>query len=129
MGEMAAGPALDVAVAERVLGMVACDRWESINLGSAGGPAWISRCEHELRRCYPNGAPHRYSQDWAAMGELVESLTAQGKAVEIALEPHQPPEWRWQAVVDGYYALAATWPHAVCLAALAALQTGAGGEG
>jgi len=32
-----AGPALEAAVAEAVLGLVPCDKWEDFNLGSAGG--------------------------------------------------------------------------------------------
>lgn len=41
---------MDRAVAE-ALGLIACDDWEPINFGSAGGPALIKKCSHD--ECYP----------------------------------------------------------------------------
>jgi hypothetical protein len=73
---------LDVLVAERVMGLVPCDGWRRINLGSAGGPAMMQvrdvpfynpedlpACTHAYGECfpidtgYPGSGPAKYSTD------------------------------------------------------------------
>jgi len=78
------GGALDKLVAERVLGMVPCQGWAPVYLGSAGGPAMMKGCAHPTDACYPaattgGGSGHRagpapYSSSLSPAWRVVEAF-------------------------------------------------------
>jgi hypothetical protein len=131
MGEPEAGPALDAAIAERVMGLQPCDAWERINLGR-GGFALQKRCQHS--NCYPRpklglvGGPPWYSTDIATAMAVFEAMVervgyghisanmadARGAGF-IVLVGFNCEDGNGQVTADGLL------PLAICRAALAAL--------
>ena len=136
---MEPGPDLDRLVAEKVLGLVPCDGWEPVNLGSAGGPALMKTCQHTPDSCHStkdhyqvSGLP-RFSTELAPAWRVWEYLrhsdrwcclvidSDYGYVYRIKLTPasnqgdtaykHEPA-----VVVDGIE----EFPLAVCAAALKA---------
>lgn len=43
---------LDKLVADKVFGMIECDKWEAVSFGSAGGWVLQKCCDHEDGKCY-----------------------------------------------------------------------------
>lgn len=89
---LTAGPELDRAVAEQVMGQVPCDAWEPINFGSAGGPAVLKRCAHPEGTCwstlvYGGGGVPRYSTEIRESWRIVEHYRALGWLVRVQEHP------------------------------------------
>lgn len=140
--ELTAGSELDVLVAEKVMGLIACDQWQPMNLGSGGGPVMMGHSEkdspHPGVNCYPavpgskhpyNG-PQRYSMEIRAAWAVVEKLRPH---YDFRLEVDTDKYWAMFARVlkrteDGAVAgprceaEAETAPLAICLAALMAIS-------
>lgn len=117
---------IDALVAEKVMGLIPCDKWTPINLGSAGGPALLKNCQHD--NCYPatrlndwvGGCPE-YSTDIAAAWQVVERFTQKWKYV-FKLQNHYSFNFdTYEATLNGYGGSANTAPMAICLAALKAV--------
>lgn len=114
---MKSGRDLDALMAEKVMG------WTDVNLNGSGIPPHFKHLtSHEL---YPN-----YSTDIAAAWEVVEKLTS---SEGIKLEIHPSNCFKEYEVgitfedKDGdamgpFYFLEKTAPHAICLAALKAVD-------
>lgn len=128
MESLKAGRELDLFVAQQVMGLIPCNKWTSLNLGSAGGPAFQKNCAHE--NCYPaaeqgsalgrvGGCP-QYSTKIALAWQVVEHLRQKG--FEFALDSRGGnPYWAEFAKEDykiGGQATADTPALAICLAAL-----------
>jgi hypothetical protein len=99
-----AGRELDALIAERVMGIVPCDKWRKTNLGSAGGPALMKDdgdCPHERDKCYSVittasiygviGGPRKYSTDIKAAWKVVERLRTDGWLVRVQEMPNEEP--------------------------------------
>jgi hypothetical protein len=88
--ELKAGRELDALVAERVMGLIPCAQWRSVNFGSGGGPTMMSHSEkdspHPGQQCYPAvpgldhpyNKPASYSTDIAAAWQVVERMRELG---------------------------------------------------
>jgi hypothetical protein len=91
----------DAEIAERFFGLVPCDGWQSMNLGSADGPAMMKACKHANDQCYPrktnfgdgSGCP-KYSTDPSASKQLREKLAADHWTVQT-LERNSANEFRF----------------------------------
>lgn len=115
--EDGAGPGLDRLVAD-ALGRTPCDGWEAVTLGGHGGPALQAvTCFHEEGACWPvrehmglGGLP-KYSTDRTLL-----SLADLPADSTLRFDGH-----RWHVRVPGCVEVsAATEPHALCLAVVAA---------
>lgn len=129
MIDLKAGPEFDALVAERVMGIVPCDDWEPINLGSGGGPAVMKRCAHENGACYSTvvyggGGCPRYSTEIRYAWEVVEWMRKRGLGVKINICGHDCGGKEFSAAIedesDGreWRAAADSMPLAICRAAL-----------
>lgn len=118
--QMQPGPELDAAVAERVMGWTLC-KW--------GDPCQYGNWETS------QGMPRHlllFSTDWAAAGQVVERLIAEGWDFKLAYyrggggawlasffrDLTNPKHKRFKSVTKR----AKIAPHAICLAALAAME-------
>lgn len=140
---MEAGRELDELIAQKVMGMVPCDQWETFNFGSAGGPALAKRCDHPSDTCYPTtvlssvagpvGGCPAFSRDVEAAWRVWGRLRSSGRwccldiksdfdfVYRIELTPYGPGtagEHVPSVVVDGVEEA----PLAICLAALKAVE-------
>ncbi len=89
------GTELDKAVA-KAMGLVPCDKWRDINLGSAGGfckTLYADSCEHESGKCYPIDVCPKYSTEWSAGGPLIEKY-----GIEISIGNSETKIWRARIV-------------------------------
>ena len=143
---MVAGRELDEAVATTVMGLVPCDEWTLLHHGGFAGPAYglmAGSCpKHgghpdEPTRCTPAETfPPAYSTDIAAAWEVVEKLRADGYTVAVTTSGHEAfahvmvyrtkpygddDELRVMDKESCEGANADTAPHAIALAALAAV--------
>lgn len=116
------GRELDAEIAVKVMGLVPCDawRWQYI----PGAVAQLSV-----------GGPPCYSTDIAAAWLVVEKLKKYGRVLQLTQITARDRPWWWEAE---FYCVAAegeepkedslgsapTAPHAICLAALAAIGEG-----
>ncbi|MFN0123743.1 MAG: BC1872 family protein [Blastocatellia bacterium] len=116
---------LDTLVAERVLDLVPCDGWESINLGSAGGPAMVKNCG-QTHRCYPRGRPMAASSMIAPAWHVVSHLGDKGWEITIRCFPGADVLYEARIdrhggeVGDTFAARSGVAPMAICEAALRA---------
>lgn len=79
---------IDKLVAEKLFGLVACDKWERVNFGSIGGPALMKQCDHPDGACYsiyevsyfgtPFGGCPRYTSDYNETWKVYEWLEERG---------------------------------------------------
>ena len=128
METLKAGRELDLLMAEKVLGLIACDKWTLINLGSAEGPAFKKNCEHE--NCYPASEQDSALGQMGGCPQLSTSIEAAWKVVEhmrrkgfeFALDSKGgDPYWAEFATMDysvGRQATGDCPALAICLAAL-----------
>ena len=103
--QMEAGTGLDAAVAERVMGRQAEIR---------GGYAW------RVTECGLHPMPE-YSADWAAAGQVAERMAEKGYEVEIGIDS-RGRYGSFYKEDDWFIEQADTVPHAISLAALAAME-------
>lgn len=116
---------LDALVAEKVLGMIPCDDWEGINLGSEGGQAMIKNC-HQHSNCYPKNQPMAFSTLITAAWQVVEYLAE--KEWEVTVKRLVGSDSIYEAMVDKrtgnpedrFITNAGSAPLAICVAALRA---------
>ena|SRR5687767_4826556 len=119
------GRELEKEVAERVMGQVACDKWQHINFGSGGGPAMINEgCDHD-GQCFPaETGPSHYSESIEAAMQVVEHFQKRGYMVSV----NASSEGGWWCCTyppDGPFIESpheATAALAICRAALAAIK-------
>ena len=78
MTETQAGAELDMLVAEQVLGLVSCDRWQVGALSPLGEPSWRKACDHPYGTCYPHGRPMPYSRDLPSLMWVLVEMEKQG---------------------------------------------------
>lgn len=129
---MKAGRELDRLVAEKVMNLIACDKWERHYGGwgmaiSGAGDVWVSGCKHPSGSCYPVDAPAPYSTDITAAWQLIEkhphyvSLThSNDHGYTGRWNDHMTWRCRFYAP-EKFEAEADTAPLAICLAALKAI--------
>ena len=131
--KMEAGRELDALVAEKVMGLEPCDKWELFRHGGLSGPEWIHDVCQEDHTCYPKENPSAYSTDIAAAWKVVERL-CELPSVGIIIKAY--PKWNekhernflYEYVATfpdlGLQAVADTAPLAICRAALKAILNG-----
>lgn len=101
---------LDRRIAHEIMGMVACDKWEGTNLGSAGGPAIIKRCEHALDGCYD---VTKWNNAWDGLSGVPPFSSDSKQALRAwekirmrlpeDLAPGKATEWMWLWAADGVH--------------------------
>lgn len=96
---MKAGKELDKEIAEKVFGMVECDKWQPISFGSAGGMMLQKACDHESGKCWPahivlningevGGVP-KYSTDPSWNAKVLEYLEDNSVIIELSYDAAQ----------------------------------------
>lgn len=113
MGDWAAGPALDAAVARRVMGWA-----EYAHDHAPDAPHWHKPEGVELG---PWEVMPAFSTDIAAAWQVVERLVEQGWTVDVEVHSDHTETlcYRWEPDV-AYCQFVPTAPLSICLAALAA---------
>lgn len=121
--DMEAGPELDAEVAHTVLRMVPCDQWEVFRHGGLNGPEFIqtSKCAHVL--CYPAGNVARYSKSMAAAWSVAEYLHSLMMQVTVRSNRGRASCEVVRGILRIAYVETEKAPHAICLAALRAVET------
>ena len=146
--KMPAGREMNLLVADRVMGLVSCEGWKIVNLGSAGGAVLMADgCTHGRGECYSTvqvdsihgtiGGCPPFSTDIAAAWEVVERLKNSTPLGDVlvwwnagTLSSYGQPGWEAQIRdFDGdckertiaLSGLSATAPLAICRAALRAV--------
>lgn len=132
--------ALDAQVAERLFGMVPCDGWVYFNLGSAGGPAYERKCDHERDKCWNTKVEPRggllsvfnafgglptYSSTPGGERAVRDALLARGYLVDVYVCADGTGEVTLYGATDNATTAAftdANTPRAMSEAALAALE-------
>lgn len=126
---MEAGRDLDKEVAERVMGLIPCGQWRQ-EYGGWGmamlgaGDIWIKgQCGHS--NCYPTEAPSKYSTNLIAAFDVAELMDAR-HGLRLSLDRWGGEPW-WAEFADAGWEYGAqftstTAPHAICMAALNALD-------
>lgn len=138
---------IDTEVASKVMGLVPCEGWAPMNLGSAGGPALRKDCAHEDHACYPTasiggafgsyyGCP-AYSTNIKFAMEVVERLSptqeeynAGRKSCRFIMRQQDNGSWSIEArspFLTSYnvpvFADSASLPEAICKAALSVVNS------
>ena len=133
--ELEAGRELDVLVAEKVMGLIPCDKWRATYGGygmaiTMQGALHVNDgCEHD-GRCYPIGHPSCYSTNIAAAWEVVEKLNKMQLGWFSLEQFGARGQEEWTAMIwtggedeaDCFAGHAETVPPAICHAALKAIQ-------
>ena len=129
---MKPGKELDELIAKNIFGMIECDKWQSSNLGSAGGPVLMSNCKHDHETCWPKqeissffgmiGGCSKYSTDLTQNRILLNKMLEALPQKDIHIEHLDGVGWQvstcheedgWKGWVQGE-----TLEHAIALAAL-----------
>lgn len=124
---------IDELIAEKVMGLIPCNEWTPINLGSAGGPALLKNCHHT--NCYPTvrnadvGGCPKYSTNiksaWEVINRFRQGFDEHAAAViEMAIYDSFAPDCRcliFGPTINDVSAMADEMPMAICLAALKAV--------
>lgn len=122
---MAAGPSMDIAIAQFVIGSEPCDAWK-LQRHSEFGPVHHKSdraCNH--KRCHPAGNPHTYSSNMEAAWLVIREMNARNcwcyvgvlsSIVYCTFDDKQQEPFRSEARIDEE-ALA------ICRAALKAVRS------
>ncbi len=125
---MKPGKELDILISEKVLNLVPCDAWK-IQCYDVDGPTYFKdTCSHGNSGCYPEGSPFGYSTSMDAAWQVLEKLhedtddwtlvstATKGRWLAYEATGCADPDFgRWCEYGE-------TAPHAICLAALAAVE-------
>lgn len=106
------GPRLDAWVCHFALDMAACDDPDCLGCGCPVALFWTGR-EFEQKW----HAPLAPSADWAAAGEVLAKLNADGRAVRLSNKTARGYFWCY---VDDAVAVGRTWQEAISKAAVLA---------
>ena len=119
---MKAGPELDTLVTEQVMGYVPCDHW-IIDTARSEVVGIEAHTGHGDQKCYPRGYPEKWSTDWGAAGQVVERMAGLNYLVTIHRYPSRCVCSIRDDSIGKWHAEAKIVPHAICLAALAAVKS------
>ena len=124
---------IDTQIAEKVMGLIPCDKWKPASMGIAGGMVMMNDhkvCRH--KECYPSvpdlqwpgNGPRPYSTDIKAAWDIVEKLSLAFEIKYFPLEIKFPfVAVVWGPSGWGTMTKADTAPMAICLAALKAVRS------
>ena len=127
-------PELDEEIASKLFGLVPCDKWKRMNLGSLGGPVLHNQgCPHgNGKRCYSiisftsihgkNGGCPEYSSNITLAWRVVYEMTRRdfGMGLNIDLPKHEVTFFSKGAI--GSATSTISTPEAICKAALDATK-------
>ncbi len=118
---MKPGRELDALVAEKVMGSVPCDDWHVWGYALTGAEWMSGNCGHA--KCYPREEPVRYSEYISAAWQVLEKVCENG--ARFLLGGPGDNLSRWQCTFHNPTPIIGwgdTAPHAICLAALEAVE-------
>lgn len=123
---------LDALLAKAVFDMDECRQWRPVNYGSAGGPAFLKNCAHELGKCYSHieiqmmhgliGGPPSFTTNGRDCVELIRGMDKLGFRTVVVVEDSRSAAFTARVgEVEGHLVEDTTIERAVALSAAHAL--------
>lgn len=123
---------LDALLAKAVFDMDECRQWRPVNYGSAGGPAFLKNCEHQIGKCYSHieiqmihgliGGPPSFTVNGRDCIELIRGMDKLGFRTVVVVEDGRSAAFTAKrGEIDGHLVEDSTIERAVALSAAHAL--------